>query len=97
VAAPLTVACGTIWPKPDWFHIPLTPSLMEEAAVLVDQRGIALPSIHMHVHDGAKVILEWHDAFVDDPMYVSSEISREYVEAFADRLHVGPVSADDAV
>jgi hypothetical protein len=92
VAAPLKIAYGTIWPRPDWFHIPLDPSLLEQAAVLIDQHGIALPSIHVHAHDGTKVILEWHDAFVADPMYVSSEIPRESVEAFADRLHVGPVS-----
>jgi hypothetical protein len=44
------------------------------------------------------VLLEWHDAFASDPMYVSSEVPRERVEAFAGLIHVGPVSrADNAI
>jgi hypothetical protein len=91
VAAPLKIAYGTIWPRPDWFHIPLAPSLLEEAAALTDEHRIALPSIHVHVHDGTRVLLQWHDAFIKDPIYVASTISRERVESFAERLGVGPV------
>ena len=98
VSAPLKIAYGTIWPRPDDFHVPLHPVLLEEAAVLIDQQGIALPSIHVHAHDGTKVLLEWHDAFVNDPMYVASQIPRERVDAFASLMRVGPVSrADNAI
>ena len=95
VSVQLKIAYGTIWPKPDWFHVPLDPALMQEAAGLIERNGIALPSIHIHVHDGVTVLLEWHDAFVDDPMYVSSAIPREAVEAFASSMNVGPVSRGD--
>ena len=91
VTSPLKIAYGTIWPRPDWFHIPLDPSLLEEAAVLIERHGIALPSIHVHVHDGTRVLLQWHDAFIKDPMYITSTIPREPVESFAERLGVGPV------
>ena len=96
ITAPLKVASGTIWPKPDWFHVPLTPSLMEEAAALIDRHRIVLPSIHVHAHDGAKIILEWHDAFINEPMLVASDIPRERVEAFAGKLLVGPVTRESA-
>ncbi|MCC6486542.1 MAG: hypothetical protein IT364_03515 [Candidatus Hydrogenedentes bacterium] len=93
VVPPLKIAYGTLWPRPDFFHIPLEANLMEEAAVLIKQHGIRQPTIHVHVHDGAKVLLEWHDAFEDDPMYVSTALSRERVEAFASAMDVGPVSS----
>ena len=97
VPAPLKIARGTIWPKADVIHLPLDAVLLEEAAGIIDRNRVALPSIHVHAHDGTKVILEWHDAFVDHPMYVHSEIPRETVDAFAARLNVGPVSHDDAL
>jgi len=92
VPAPLKVADGTIWPKPDVFHVPLEPALLEEAAVLIEQHRIALPSIHIHAHDGAEVLLQWHDAFIRVPMYVDSKIPRERVDAFARLIGVGPIS-----
>jgi len=92
IPPPLKIAYGTIWPKPDCYHIPLVAALLEEAAVLVDREGVALPCLHLHVHDGVQVLLEWHDAFVDDPMYVASIVPRDRVEAFARAIGVSPVS-----
>ena len=93
VSPPLKIAYGTLWPRPDYFHIPLTAALLDEAAALIDRHGIRQPAIHVHVHDGAKVLLEWHDAFEDHPMYVSTTLPRERVEAFAAAMGVGPVSS----
>lgn len=94
IASPLKVAFGTIWPKPDFYHLPLQSELLEEAADLVDRRGISLPSIHLHVHDGERVLLEWHDAFCDDPMYVATSFPRERVEEFARAIGAGEVTRD---
>lgn len=84
IAPPLKIAYGTIWPKPDFYHIPC--ALAEEAAELVETQAIAIPVIHIHVHDGVRVVLEWHDAFGDDPMYIDSAIAEERIEAFAAAL-----------
>ena len=86
--APLKIARGTIWPKTDYYHVPLEPSLLAEAANIVDREGIALPSIHLCVHDGKQVLLEWYDAFCDDSICVASLIPRDRVEAFAHALGV---------
>jgi hypothetical protein len=94
IAPPLKIAMGTIWPKPDFYHVPLRPALMEEAAGLVDRKGIVLPSFHFHVHDGERVLLEWHDAFSDDPMYVSASIHGGAVEAFARAIGAGKVALE---
>lgn len=86
--AQLKIACGTIWPKSDCYHVPLEPGLLVEAANIVDHEGIALPSIHLCVHNGKQVLLEWYDAFCDDPINVASSIPRDRVEAFARALGV---------
>ena len=92
VQVQLKIAVGTIWPKSDFYHVPIEPSLLEEAAGLVEQHGIAYPAIHVHVHDTQRVLLEWHDAFSDDPMYVHSTLPMERVDTFARAIGVGPVS-----
>jgi len=92
IAAPLKVAHGTIWPKPDFYHVPLRSELLEEGADLVDRKGISLPAIHLHVHDGERVLLEWHDAFYDDPMYVAASLPRNRVEEFARAIGAGEVT-----
>ncbi len=92
IPAPLKIAYGTIWPKPDCYHLPLQSDLLTEAADFVDRDGISLPSIHIHVHDGKRVLLEWHDAFCDDPMYVASAVPRDRVDEFARALGVGNVA-----
>ena len=97
VESPLTIASGTIWPRPDWFHIPLDSSLLEQAATLIERQRIVLPSIHVHVHNGITVLLEWHDAFVNEPIYITSEIPRERVYAFANHLQVAPVTREGAL
>jgi hypothetical protein len=94
IPAPLKIAHGTIWPKPDCYHVPLEPGLMAEAADLVEREEVAQPSFHAHVHDGKQVLLEWHDAFEQDPMYVATSVAQERVEAFALALGVGPVARE---
>jgi hypothetical protein len=88
----LKVAYGTIWPRPDCYHVPLESALFEEAAAVIKREGIALPCIHLHVHDGKRVLLEWHDAFGDDPMYIASAVPRDRVDLFVRAIGVGPVS-----
>jgi hypothetical protein len=95
-SSPLKVAYGTIWPRPDGYHVLLESALLEEAADLVKRAGIALPCIHLHVHDGKRVLLEWHDAFGDDPLYIASALPRDRVDLFVRAIGVGPVSRGTA-
>ncbi len=94
VASPLKVAYGTIWPKPDFYHLPLRSELLNEAADLVDRNGISLPAVHFHVHNGERVLLEWHDAFCSDPMYLAASLARDRVEEFARAIGASAVTRD---
>lgn len=88
VPAPLKVGMETIWPRPDFFHLPLQPDLLASAADIVDDKGIALPSIHLQVHDGSGILLYWHDAFGDDPMFVAKSVPSDRIEEFAGALGI---------
>ena len=80
------VAVGTIWPRPDCYHVPLTFETMEAIAAFLEKTPAGFFCCHCHVYRDGVVLLEWHDAFSDVPMYISRTIERESVAAFADRL-----------
>ena len=83
VAAPVQVAVGTIWPRPDCYHVPLTVETMERLAEWLEQNPAGYFCSHCHVYRGRSVLLEWHDAFIDDPMYISRTIDPALIERFA--------------
>jgi hypothetical protein len=86
VPARAKVAVGTIWPRPDCYHVPLTAETMEALARFLEQNPTGYFCTHCHVYLDGQVLLEWHDAFFDDPLYVSHTISRDAVERFAQAL-----------
>jgi len=75
--APAKVAAGTLLPTPDYYHVPLQPDLMHELAAIVDAEAIALPCLHVHVYREQRVLLEWHDAFLDNPVLLSRSLPVE--------------------
>jgi hypothetical protein len=88
VENPVKVAVGTIWPRPNIFHIRMTPAHIETLSKLTENRASPEVAIHLHVYKQDQVLLEWHDAFFDDPMFISKQIPEEKVKRFCDELHV---------
>ena len=76
------VARGTIWPRCEVFHIPLTPSTIKELAEISERMAHPELAIHTHVTEPGRTILEWHDAF-DNPMLVDSRVAEDLVADFA--------------
>ncbi len=79
------VALGTIWPRPRFFHIAITPPVMQELARLVEHHPTPEIAIHIHAYRGSRVLLEWHDAFFD-PLRISRDIPADRVAEFCQRL-----------
>ena len=80
------LAIGTIWPRPDSYHVPLTPETMEALALFLDRNPAGFFCAHCHVYRDDVVLLQWHDAFINDPMYISRTISAGAVTRFAQAL-----------
>jgi hypothetical protein len=83
VPAPVPVARGTIWPRPDVYHVPLTVDSMEDLARFLEEHPHGYFCSHCHVYRGRTVLLQWHDAFFDDSMYLSPTLPEAVVDRFA--------------
>lgn len=72
-ADPLAVAAGTIWPRPEVHHMPMTPENVAGLAELMER--IAAPELgdHLHAYRGSTASLIWYD-FPDDPLYVTRDV-----------------------
>jgi hypothetical protein len=81
------VAMGTIWPRPQIFHIPATGENLEELARVAQNRAMPELAVHMHVYHGDRVLLQLHDAF-DIPFYMAGEIPEERIKEFCRKLGV---------
>jgi hypothetical protein len=76
---------GTIWPRPDCHHVPLTVDAMEALASYLERHPAALLCIHLLVYRDDAVLLEWYDAF-DDPIRLTRAIDESIVADFAAAL-----------
>ena len=80
------VAVGTIWPRPDTYHVPVTQESMDRLAAFLEASPAGFFCAHCHVYRNGVVLLEWHDAFSKHPMYVSRAIGEDAVREFASRI-----------
>jgi hypothetical protein len=81
------VALGTIWPRPDCYHVALAATTAEELADFLDRNPCGLLCVHLHVYRDRSVVLQWYDAF-DDPIYISRSVDEQAVSRFAGALGV---------
>jgi len=82
------LAMGTIWPKPQAFHLPATVENLAELAKLARQCSAMAIAVHLHVYHQGKVLLEWYDAFWKDPFYLSEAVVEEPLKDFCSSLAV---------
>jgi hypothetical protein len=62
IAPQVQVAAGTIWPRPDCYHVPVSRESMEALAAFLDEAPTGYFCSHCHVYRNGVVLLEWHDA-----------------------------------
>jgi len=60
VSPAVHVAVGTIWPRPDCYHVPLTITSMEALAVFLTKRPAGYFCSHCNVYRDNSVLLQWH-------------------------------------
>jgi hypothetical protein len=88
------VEMGTIWPRPECFHIEITKENIEGLAEFAENYAECEVAIHLHVYKDGKMLLQWYDAFFD-PLLVSVEIPEEKIQAFCDKLKANFKKSDD--
>ncbi len=83
---PAKVARGTIWPTPECFHVPLTLETAEGLAALFETHATPEICVHFHAYANNEILLQWHDAFFGDPIFLSVQFAEERVRTFAEKL-----------
>ena len=80
------VPTDTLWPRPQTFHLPVTQKNTEGLARLMKQH--ALPEVldHLKAYVGETMLLEWHDVYCDDPLFLSLVINEVVIKAFCEHL-----------
>jgi hypothetical protein len=86
VESPTPVRRGTIWPMPAVHHVPATAANTEALASLIARHPAPEICDHLHAYVGSAVILQWHDAFFDDPLLLSSRVPEDAVKRFCQSL-----------
>ena len=79
------VLLGSIWPKPDVFHIPFSEQNMRQMAEFAV--NFAIPEIcdHIHIYKNDEVLLEWFDVF-SKPLYISKKFSEDSINDFCSKV-----------
>jgi len=79
-------ALGTIWPKPDTYHVPVTIETMQALAAYLETHPAGYVCSHCHVYRAGQVLLEWYDAFDGDPMYLARDVDEAAVRRLASAI-----------
>ena len=79
------VEMGTIWPRPECFHMQITRANLEGLAELVEGYPTPQIAVHLHIYKNGKMLLQWYDAFLD-PFWMPREIEETVIKEFCNKL-----------
>ena len=82
-----TVACDTVFPVPDVYHIGLSPEAVIGIAELVSQRPTKELFDHVKGYRHGRVIFTFHDAF-EGRFLIADSIPEAKIKAFCEVLRV---------
>jgi hypothetical protein len=82
----LKIAFGTIWPRPNYFHIPITATTAAELADLAERFAEPEIATHIHAYHDDQILLEWHDAFTE-PLRLAKTLPEARVRKFCETVH----------
>jgi hypothetical protein len=87
VAATLQIPPGTIWPKPNVFHVLATEQFIHELAALAERHAEPEVCDHFHAYNDSHGLMQWYDAF-DLPLLIDESIVEESLKSFCRKLAV---------
>jgi hypothetical protein len=79
------VGMGTIWPRPQTFHMALTPENVSGLAKLAQQHALPEVCDHLHVYKENQVLLEAHD-IADQCVSLSGNFSADRMKQLCAEL-----------
>jgi hypothetical protein len=77
------VVVAPSWPRPDFYHLPITTDLMEALARFLEESEIGFFCRHALAYRDGTVLLQWREAFTDAPLQLSRALPDHAVRSFA--------------
>ncbi len=79
------IELGTIWPSSHIYHLPTDEGFLNEFATMTEE--CALPEVcdHLAIYKNGIVLVQCYDA-MDDPIFVSKQLSLEVLDAFCKKI-----------
>jgi len=78
----LKIAAGTIWPKPDIYHLPGNKNVFDALAKFSSRKAIHDICYHFMAYKDGIILLSGYD-FGDDPIYMAEGFSREEISSLS--------------
>lgn len=82
----LKIAPGTVWPAPRIYHVEFTSEVIKQLAGFLASLNPNEICDHFHAYLEEEVLFQWHDAFGNDPLLLSSRISEAKIREFCSKL-----------
>lgn len=79
------ICAGTLWPHPEWFHVPATPENLSALSEFVRGRNKYSLGNHIHAYLETHVLMQWHDIF-ELPILLSDRFSEDQASSFSSGL-----------
>jgi hypothetical protein len=86
-----------VTPVHDFYHLPLIDDVLDQLATRVAEPGALRGRVRIHVHEGGRIILQWHPAFSKSPLLLSRRIQADRVQAFVTAADATPVRRPAAI
>ena len=88
VSPDLAVERGTIWPRSALLYLEFSRSTLSSLFASFETHPTPEVCDHLYVVGRGQVIVEWHDAFMGNPLVVAETVPEEVVSRFAEKLGV---------
>lgn len=83
---PAVVQPGTIWPRPEFFHVQATPENLAGLSELARTHSPIRMGHHVYAYKGSTMLLAWHDFPDPGCLAISRELPGDAVRYFCDSL-----------
>ena len=80
-------------PVADFYHVPVAAEVLEELATRLESGPTQRSRVHLHVHEGGRILLQWRRAFRGETILVSRQVPDAQVAAFIQATGARPVTS----
>ena len=82
IESAISIAAGTLWPKPEIYHVPVTSQVINKMMDFFENFAPHELFDHFHVYAKNKILLQGYDVFCTEPLLLSGTFLEEQIKIF---------------